>query len=168
MMLSDNQHDDMSQHNHRIRTVAKFREAFNTANDSDITLHWFNYSINISANGYTSWTRIFMHCVAMLSDHKHHLVEVHLSSLDNFEYRFAKAFLSGSESSIRSQRLVTVECGGTSNTEASSSSSDFDTALSLYNIGCNDPYLRFGSSFPSLSNIDFQNTGRPDLDALPS
>src|ERR1700761_5608301 len=39
-LLSSIEGDDISQHNHRVHTVTRFRHALRSAGDSDVTLFW--------------------------------------------------------------------------------------------------------------------------------
>src|ERR1700761_3969788 len=156
--------DDMLQYNHRVRTITKFRHALSTAGDSDITLYWSHGEAKeMPSNDRTTWSRIFMHCVAILSEYCRQLTQVDLWYLNDYEYNFAKAFLSGLESPCRLQTLYINECGATSSAETSTHSTNFDEALSFYDIGYNDPSLCLGSSWPSLSTIGFYDTASPNL-----
>jgi len=122
--------DEFSLHNHRICTVTRFRHALSTAEDSDISLSWDCYSRdNMSTSDRTTWSRIFMHCVSMLSKNSSQLVYLHLRFLNDHEYGFAKAFLTGLESPRGLQTLSTRSCGAASSTETSISTSDIDGAV---------------------------------------
>src|ERR1700761_2587277 len=155
---------DMLKYNHHVRTVTKFRHALSTVGDSDITLDWSHVGPKeMPPNDRTTWSRIFIHCIAVLSEYTRQLTQVHLRYLNDYEYNFAKAFLSGLESPCRLQRLYIDACGAASSAETSAHSTNFDEALSFYDIGYNDPSLCLGSSWPSLSTIGFYDTASPNL-----
>src|SRR6201996_3936399 len=163
-LISSSGGGDMFQYNHYVRTVTKFRHALSTAGDSDITLFWSHRGAKgMPPNDRTTWSRIFMHCVAILSEYCRQLTQVDLRYLNDYEHSFAKACLSGLESPWRLQTLYIDTCGATSSAETSTHSSNFDEALLFYDIGYNDPTLCLGSSCPSLSTIAFYDTASPDL-----
>ena len=162
-------HGDIPQHNHLVGTVAKFKYALSTVRNSDIILYWGDgFAKTTSPNDRTTWSRIFMHCIAMLVEYSCQLMEVHLYNLKDCEYGFAKTFLSGLESPRKLQTLHIISCGAASSPGTSIDSNNFDEVLSSYNIGYSDPGLRLALSCPSLDTINFYNTRSPDLDALPS
>src|ERR1700761_4949558 len=147
-------HDTISLHNHCVCMVMTFRRALSAAEDGDIALHW-NHHLDeqMSTDGCTIWSRIFMHCVSMLSQHSSQLVGVHLRHLSEYKYSFAKAWLSGLESSSRLQRLSVPLCGG-----IPTNILHLDPAPSFYNIGYHDPLVSLSSAFLSLRNIYFGST----------
>src|ERR1700761_6830085 len=68
-LVSSGEIDDMSQYNHRVHTVKRFRRALSSAEDRDITLFWYTRPWGaLSINDRSTWSRIFMHCIAMLSE----------------------------------------------------------------------------------------------------
>src|ERR1700761_3108422 len=67
-LVSPRENDNLSQHNHHVLTVTTFRHARSTIKDSDITLVW-EYQSNLSVTDRAACSRIFMHCVAMLSEY---------------------------------------------------------------------------------------------------
>src|ERR1700761_2818145 len=110
--------DNMSRHSHLVHTVTHFRHALSTVEDSEITLHWdHDRAEKMILADRIAWSRIFMHCVAMLSEYSRQLTEVNLRYLNDYEYGFAKAFLSGLESPYRLQTLDIASCGATASTE---------------------------------------------------
>src|ERR1700761_6078666 len=106
-----------------------------TAGPSDIELIWNHDSAEMmSPDDRSIWSRVFMHCVAMLSKYSRQL-EVRLWGMNDYEYSFAKAFVCGLESPCGLQRLAIETCGAASSTVAPTNSSDFNPALTLYDIG---------------------------------
>ena len=164
MVPFEGRDNEVSLHKARERTVEEFRYALSTAEDSEISLIWNHHrEEEMSTEDRTTWSRILMHCVSMLLLYSRQLVNVDLWHLNEDEYSFAKAWLSGLESPCGLQRLIVSACRA----ESDNTSTDFDATLPLYNIGYHGPYLCLGSSFLSLSDIQFSYTESPNIQALP-
>src|ERR1700761_6069195 len=64
--------DSAVKYAYKLHTVSQFRFALSTVKDSDITLVWRQVDASqMLPNDRATWSRIFMHCVAMLSEYSH-------------------------------------------------------------------------------------------------
>src|ERR1700761_7677724 len=95
------------------KAVTRFRQALRSAQDGDIRLHWGN---SIAANqmtekDYVPWSRIYMHCVAMLANYSSQINAINLWHLTDFEYSFAKSLISALDHPCRFTDLKIRHCG---------------------------------------------------------
>ena len=156
----------MSLHSARVQAVTDFRQALHTARDSDIRLMWYSSKEVSREHDDIVWSRIFMHYVAMLTTRSSNITRVGLEHLNEYEYSFAKVFLSGLEEPVQLSSVHIVNCGAHPLPNLSESNSQ----LLRYNIGYHDPRLEFGPQFRILQQLVVGHSARdadPELALLP-